>query len=84
VVSINVHIFWNYHEFPLPALLEKDRNIVTSTVRQRLLLRSAILAKTTEELGHMEAIGAIVRAIAEKLRVSWPEADRIPYYPAFR
>lgn len=73
-----------YHEFPLPALLEKDRNIVTSTVRQRLLLRSEILAKTTEELGHMEAIGATVRAIAAKLRASWPEADRMLYYPAFR
>ena len=79
--------FWMldwYHEFPLPALLEKDRNIVTSTVRQRLLMRSDILAKTTEELGHMEAIGAIVRAIAAKLRSTWPEADRISYYPAFR
>jgi hypothetical protein len=83
-VSIDVHFFWNYHEFPLPVLLEKDRTIVTSTVRQRLLMRSAILATTTEEFGHMEAIGAIVRAIAAKLRVSWPEADHMPYYPAFR
>ena len=80
-------VFWMldwYHEFPLPALLEKDRNIVTSTVRQRLLMRSAILARTTEELGHMEAIGATVRSIAAKLRAIWPEADDMLYYPAFR
>ena len=80
-------VFWMldwYHEFPLPTLLEKDRNIVTSTVRQRLLMRSAILAETTEVLGHMEAIGSTVRAIAAKLRAIWPEADYMPYYPAFR
>lgn len=46
-------VFWMldwYHEFPLPAFLEKDRTIVTSTVRQRLLMRSDILAKTAESL----------------------------------
>jgi Mn-containing catalase len=47
-------------------------------------MRSDILAKTTEEFGHMEAIGATVHAIAAKLRATWPEADRMPYYPAFR
>jgi hypothetical protein len=80
-------VFWMldwYHEFPPPALLEKDRTIVTSTVRQRLLMRSEILAKTAEDFGHMEAIGAVVRVIAAKLRASWPEADHMPYYPAFR
>src|SRR5260370_14766836 len=80
-------VFWMldwYHEFPLPALLEKDRTIVTSTVRQRLLMRSDILAKTAEEFGHIEAIGAIVPAIAAKLRATLPEADHMPYYPAFR
>lgn len=72
-----------YHEFPLSELLAKDRMIVTSTVRQRLLVRSDVLAQVTEEVGHMEAIGATVRAIAAKLRVLWPEADTLPYYPAF-
>ena len=73
-----------YHEFPLATLLEKDRMIVTSTVRQRLLARSEILAQVTEEIGHMEAIGATVRAIATKLRTYWPEMEPLPYYPAFR
>ena len=72
-----------YHEFPLSELLEEDRKIVTSTVRQRLLVRSDTLAQVTEEAGHMEAIGATVRAIATKLRTLWPEADALPYYPAF-
>jgi hypothetical protein len=79
--------FWMmdwYHEFPLPALLEKDHTIVTSTVRQRLLMRSEILARTTEEFGHLEAIGATVSAIAAKLCALWPELDTMPYYPAFR
>lgn len=78
--------FWMldwYHEFPLSDLLTKDRMIVTSTVRQRLLVRAAVLAQVTEEVGHMEAIGATVRAIATKLRALWPEADTLPYYPAF-
>lgn len=73
-----------YREFPLPALLEKDRMIVTSTVRQRFLVRSDILARVTEEIGHMEAISATIRAIATKLRTLWPEADVLPLYPAFR
>jgi hypothetical protein len=80
--------FWMldwYHEFPLAQLLEKDPLIVTSTVRQRLLLRSAILARTTEECGHLEALGATVKDIATKLSEIWrPEEYAMPYYPAFR
>src|SRR5947209_3525127 len=65
--------------------LEKDINIVTSTVRQRLLLRSSILACTTEEFGHMQSIGATVQAIASRLQTLWPPDEyAMPYYPAFR
>jgi hypothetical protein len=33
----------------------------------------------------MESVGATLRMIAEKLRTQWPpEADAMPYYPAFR
>ena len=45
-VIVEARVFWMfdwYHAFPLPALLAKDRTIVTSTVRQRLLMRSDIL-----------------------------------------
>lgn len=80
--------FWMldwYHEFPLDQLLEKDPMIVTSTVRQRLLLRSEILARITEEFGHLEAFGETVKAIAAKLSEIWtPEENELPYYPAFR
>ena len=74
-----------YHEFPLAQLLEQDRMIVTSTVRQRFLMRSEILARTTEEFGHLEAFGETVRAIATKLSEVWtPDEYAMPYYPAFR
>ena len=79
--------FWMldlYKFFPLSTLLEKDYQIVTSTVRQRLLLRSAIFARLSEEFGHLEALGATVRTIAAKLSPLWPEAVDIPYYPAFQ
>ena len=55
-----------------------------TTVRQRLLMRSELLMQATEEFRHLEAIGAIVQAIATKLRYLWPEAAFMPYYPAFR
>jgi len=39
----------------------------------------------TEEYGYLESVGATLRMIAEKLRARWPpEADAMPYYPAFR
>jgi len=80
--------FWMldwYHEFPLATLLEKDRMIVTSTVRQRFLMRSEILARATEEFGHLETFGETVRAIATKLSEVWtPDEDAMTYYPAFR
>lgn len=74
-----------YHAFPLAKLLEKDRMIVTSTARQRFLMRSEILAQTTEEFGHLEAFGETVKAIATKLQEVWPPDEyAMPYYPAFR
>lgn len=80
--------FWMldwYHEFPLAQLVKQDRPIVTSTVRQRLLMESEILARTTEEFGHLEAFGDTVRAIATKLSEVWtPEEYAMLPYPAFR
>jgi hypothetical protein len=56
-----------------------------STVRQRVLLRSDIFARTTQEFGYLEAIGASFAALAARLRRDWPpEADAMPFYPAFR
>jgi hypothetical protein len=80
--------FWMldwYHEFPLAMLLEQDPLIVTSTVRQRFLMRSEILARTTEEFGHLETLGETVRAIATKMSEVWPlDEYAMPYYPAFQ
>lgn len=85
---VEASAFWMldwYHEFPLAKLLENDPMIVTSTVRQRFLMRSEILARTTGECGHLEALGETVRAIASKLSEIWsPDVYAMPYYPAFQ
>ncbi len=65
-------------------LLAKDNEWGISTVRQRALLRLDILAQTTEEFGHLEAIGATARDMVEKLCEFWPDVEEMPYYPAFR
>ena len=51
---------------------------------QRYLMRSDVVVKTTEEFGHMKAIGATTRAMAVKMRQLWPDVEETPYYPAFR
>lgn len=80
--------FWMldwYHEFPLAQLLEQDRLIVTSTVRQRFLMRSELFARTTEEFGHLEALGKAAKTLATKLSEVWtPDEYAMPLYPAFR
>ncbi len=73
-----------YQMDPLAKNLEKDRLITAATGRQRYLMRSDVIVKTTEELGHMKAIGATVRAMAGKMRQLWPDVEETLYYPAFR
>lgn len=66
------------------ALLGRDFTWGIATVRQRALLRFDLFWRMTEEYGHLKAVGATVRAVARKLRALWPpEADAMPYYPAF-
>jgi hypothetical protein len=66
-------------------LMERDHEWGISTVRQRVLLRSDILARTTQEFGYLEAIGTTFAALAARLRAVWPpEADAMPLFPAFR
>ncbi len=80
-------VYWMiewYQMDPLSQILEKDQLIIAATGRQRHLMRSDVVAKTTEELGHMEAVGATIRAMAVKMRELWPEVEETPYYPAFR
>jgi len=80
-------VYWMigwYQMAPLSHILEHDRLIVAATDRQRHLLRSDVVAQTTEEAGHMEAIGATIGAMATKMRMLWPDAEAMLAYPAFR
>ncbi|HZR40557.1 MAG TPA: hypothetical protein VFB12_10600 [Ktedonobacteraceae bacterium] len=55
-----------------------------ATVRQRTLLRFDIFSRSTQEFAHLPALGAAFAELAAKLRSLWPpEADTMPYYPAF-
>ena len=68
-----------------PKPMQHDQHWGIATLRQRALVRSDILARTTQEFGHLEAIGATFAKMAAKLRTIWPpEADAMPLYPAFR
>ena len=53
-------------------------------VRQRQLLRLDTFAATTEQFGHLEAIGATARKMAVRLRSLWPPEAEMPLYPPFR
>lgn len=64
--------------------LRFDRNWGTATLRQRLVLRSGLLARTCRELGHLPALGAFAAAVHDRLRVEWPTLAEMPLYPAFR
>ncbi len=80
-------VYWMiqwYQMVPLPVILEKDRHIVAATDRQRYLQRSDIVMKTTEAAGHMQALGATIRAMTRKMHTLWPDVEEMPYYPAFR
>jgi hypothetical protein len=71
--------------FDIPKLRAEDGTWGISTLRQRVLLRSPILARITAEAGHLEALGAAFGALADNLRATWPpEAGEMPLYPAFR
>jgi len=73
-----------YQINPLSKILEKDRFIVAATGRQRHLMRSDVVAETTEKFGHMEATGATIRAMTVKMRELWTNMEETSYYPAFR
>jgi hypothetical protein len=79
-------VYWMirwYQMDPVANSLENDVFLVAATSRQRHLLRSRIVAQTTGEAEHMEAIGATIGAMATKMSALWPDAADIPAYPAF-
>lgn len=83
-------IYWGlmmfrYHpNFQFDTLLTKDRVWGIATNRQRVLLRSDIISRTTQTFGHLEVIGATFADLASHLRKQWPPVDELPFYPAFQ
>lgn len=75
----------NFHAHlrPLEKMLALPLIHVALTDRQRFLLYVNTAADASEQLSHMRATGASLRAIASKLTQIWPEAVDPPYYPAF-
>lgn len=69
----------------LESLFEKDYEWGISTVRQRVLLRFDMVARSAAEFGLFPALGALFGDMYEELRVRWvPEVEEMPLYPAFR
>jgi hypothetical protein len=69
----------------LENLFEKDKDWGISTVRQRVLLRFDMVARSSAELGLFPALGASFGEFYRKLRGRWvPETAEMPLYPAFR
>ncbi len=57
----------------------------TVIMPQRILHRFECFAQTTQEFGHLEALGATFQAVAVKLRTLWPlKEDTIDVYPVFK
>jgi hypothetical protein len=69
----------------LSRVLESDQERGLSTVRRLVLFHLDTFTQTTEEFGHLEALGATIRDLATQLRHLWPaQSDGVPLYPAFR
>jgi hypothetical protein len=62
----------------------EDQTWGISTIRQRVLMRFDVFASTTEEFGHLEALGSAARVLGARLRELWPDVEEMPLYPAFR
>lgn len=80
-------IYWTIESLGMfmPRILEQDERWGTSMVRQRLLVRLDTIVRTTAEYEYLEALGATTHRMVAKLRTLWPpEADQMPYYPAFQ
>ena len=83
-------IYWGlmmfrYHpNFQFERLLAQDRVWGIATNRQRVLLRSDIIAQTTQAFGYLEVIGATFADLTTHLRKQWISVDELPNYPAFQ
>jgi hypothetical protein len=88
-----VWVLWNTCRY-LESALERDSHwegdlsdeerLVCPTVRQRTLLILDSFAEATEQVGHLEAMGAAARRLAESLRTCWqPRPIQLRPFPAF-
>ncbi len=70
--------------YPLATFLERDEEWDRATIRQRLLFRFAIVARTVQESGYLEALGATIGAMTARLQSLWAiDTAPMPSYPAF-
>jgi hypothetical protein len=80
--------YWTIHDCRfLQRHLEQDWQWSPglATARQRFLLRFDVTREVSEASGCLPAIGKTFERIASRLRERLPpEADQMPYYPAFR
>ncbi|MBA2392293.1 MAG: hypothetical protein H0V70_06050 [Ktedonobacteraceae bacterium] len=74
----------SYFWIPLSKVLESDRMVIAASDRQRFLTRTDIFVQTSEQFGHLEALGATMRKLAMTMRARWPETEEMACYPAFR
>jgi hypothetical protein len=77
--------YWTLYSFEFyRAVWQVDNIWGIATERQRVLVRLELLAEATEQFGSLQALGATAHRAFERLRTMWPEAEPMPYYPAFR
>ena len=79
--------YWTVGMFhwAMPGILDRDETWGTATLRQRVLVRLDVLARTAQELRHLEAFGQTAQLMAKRFRELWsPEVTEPPYYPAFQ
>jgi aminoglycoside phosphotransferase (APT) family kinase protein len=68
-----------------PEVLAQDHAWGLTTLRQLYVLRAELFARTTEEVGRFQALGATFSMMARMMRAVWPEVSvPLPLYPAFR
>jgi hypothetical protein len=55
-----------------------------STLRQRFIFWSAVLAETSRDMGSLPALGGFAARLHDLLQAEWPATRDMPLYPAFR
>lgn len=73
-----------FHAFPLRAQLERDQTWRMASVRQRTMARLELATAATRQYRHLEALGATLARVRERLAARWPaDTQQMAPYPAF-